>query len=650
MRDANFEPDELAKAQLGAFVASSDDVIVSKTLDGMITSWNPAAERFFGWTATEAIGQHITLIVPEDRRAEENEVLARIRRGERVDHFETVRRTKDGRLVDMSITVSPIKDAAGRIVGASKVGRDISERLRTEVALQWLGALVASSDDVIVSKTLDGMITSWNPAAERFFGWTATEAIGQHITLIVPEDRRAEENEVLARIRRGERVDHFETVRRTKDGRLVDMSITVSPIKDAAGRVVGASKVARDISERRHLEEQRALLLVREQEARHQAEVLNTAKDELLATVSHELRTPLNSIFGWARMMQSGTLDEAARARAINAILRSASAQTRLVEDLIDLSRIATGRMRLDFERMNLNATIETALDAVRPAARAKGITLEASLDESLGEIEGAPDRLQQVMWNLVMNSVKFTPSGGRVEISSRRGTSSVAIVVKDSGRGIPADVLPHVFEPFRQEDSSSTRAYGGLGLGLTLVRRLVDLHGGQVVADSSGKDQGATFTVTLPLQTPGLKVAPHAEGPSPANGSRLTLEGVRVLVVDDDADFLQLSAMILRRAGAHVRAVSSAAIAHELVNTWLPNVLLTDLAMPDEDGFMLATTMRTVFTQRSAAVSIIAVTAYETPESRARAVLAGFDLYLTKPVEPADFARVIAGAIRRQS
>ena len=519
-----------------------------------------------------------------------------------------------------------------------------------ELAKAQLAAIVASSDDVIVGKTLDGVITSWNPAAERLFGWTATEAIGQHITLIVPEDRRAEQNEVLARIRRGERVDHFETVRRTKDGRLVDMSITVSPIKDATGRIVGASKAARDISERRRLEEQRALLLVREQAARYQAEALNTAKDELLATVSHELRTPLNSIFGWARMIQSGNLDEAARARAISTILRSASAQTRLVEDLIDLSRITTGRMRLDFERMDLNATIETALEAVRPAARAKGITVEAALDESLDEIEGAPDRLQQVMWNLVMNSVKFTPSGGRVEISSRRGPSSATVVVKDSGRGIPAHVLPHVFEPFRQEDSSSTRAYGGLGLGLALVRRLVELHGGQVVADSPGKDQGATFTVTLPLQTPGLKVASHAEGLSPADGSRLTLKGVRVLVVDDDPDFLQLSATILRGAGAHVHAVSSAAVAHELVNTWLPNVLLTDLAMPDEDGFMLATTMRTVFTQRNAQVSIVAVTAYETPESRARAVQAGFDLYLTKPIEPADFARVVAGAIRRES
>src|SRR5882762_10304444 len=244
-----------------------------------------------------------------------------------------------------------------------------------------LAAIVASSDDVIVSKTLDGIITSWNPAAERTFGWTAAEAVGQPITLIVPDDRRAEEDDVLARIRRGERVDHFETVRRTRDGRLVDMSITVSPLKDAAGRIVGASKVARDITERRRLDDQRVLLLAREQEARRQAEALNTAKDELLAIVSHELRTPLNSIFGWARLIQSGSLDEAARARAINTILRNASAQTRLVEDLLDLSRIAAGRMRLDFERVDLNATIEAALETVRPAARAKDITLVATLD-----------------------------------------------------------------------------------------------------------------------------------------------------------------------------------------------------------------------------------------------------------------------------
>jgi PAS domain S-box-containing protein len=242
-----------------------------------------------------------------------------------------------------------------------------------------LAAIVESSDDVMVSKTLDGIITSWNPAAERTLGWTAAEAIGQSIMLIVPDDRRTEEEGVLARIRRGERVDHFETMRRTRDGRLLDMSITVSPIRDGSGRIVGASKVARDIGQRRRIEEQRAALLIREQEARREAEALNRAKDELLATVSHELRTPLNSIFGWARMIQSGELDEVGRTRAIDTIVRNASAQARLVEDLIDLSRIAAGRMRLELERVELNRVVEAAIETVRPTAHAKEIALVAA-------------------------------------------------------------------------------------------------------------------------------------------------------------------------------------------------------------------------------------------------------------------------------
>jgi PAS domain S-box-containing protein len=640
--------DEAAQQRLAAIVDSSDDIMVTKTLDGIITSWNTAAERILGWTAAEAIGQHITLIIPEDRHAEEGDVLARIRRGERVDHFETVRITKDRRLLDVSITVSPLRDGSGRVVGASKVGRDITERRRNELAARRLAAVVESSDDVIVSKTLDGIVTSWNEAAERIFGWSAAEAVGRHITLIIPDDRRAEEDDVLARIRRGERVAHFETVRVAKNGRLVDVSITVSPIRDATGRVVGASKVGRDISERRRLEEQRAALLDREQEARRQAEALNRAKDEMLATVSHELRTPLNSIFGWARMLQTGELDEPTRVRAIHAILRSASAQTRLVEDLIDLSRIAAGRMRLDFDEVDLNATIEAALETVRPAAQAKGITLAAVLDDSIGWISGAPDRLQQVMWNLLMNAVKFTPSGGHVDLSSRRAGDAVVIVVKDSGRGISAEILPYIFEPFLQGDSSSTRSEGGLGLGLALVRRLVDLHGGEVVAESAGPGLGSTFTLTLPLPAavPGLEAS--GPGPAPARRTRSVLEGTRVLVVDDDPEFLELSAMTLRRAGADVRAVASAARAHEVVQTWVPNVLLTDLAMPGEDGFALATTIRRILTEQETALSIIAVTAYGTPESRARAVFAGFDLYLTKPLDPFTLAGSVAEVIRR--
>ncbi len=511
-----------------------------------------------------------------------------------------------------------------------------------------LAAIVDSSDDVIVSKTLDGVITSWNRAAERLFGWTEQEAVGRHITLIVPEERYAEEEDVLACVARGERVDHFETVRLTKDGRRVEVSITVSPIRDETGRIVGASKIARDIAERRRLEEERAHLFEREQQARLEAESLNRTKDQLLATVSHELRTPLNSVFGWARMMQDTQMDEEARARALEAIVRSASAQARLVEDLLDLSRIITGRMRLEFEGVDLNAVIEAALDAVRPAALTKDIAVITALDVSLGPIRGAPDRLQQIVWNLVMNAVKFTPPCGRVEVSSRRTRDTVQIVVTDTGEGIDPKVLPHVFEAFRQEDNSSTRSHGGLGLGLALVRQLAEAHGGQVHAESPGKGHGSTFTVTLPCASSTEVERPHDQRVAEGMSGSLDLRGMRVLVIDDDSDSLDMSAMMLRLAGAEVRTASSAFLAHDIVNAWQPNVVMTDLAMPGEDGFMVLAAMRATFTRRGARVPIIAVTAYGSLENRQRALEAGFDLYLTKPIDPTNLTSAVAKVVGR--
>src|SRR2546425_1699425 len=362
-----------------------------------------------------------------------------------------------------------------------------------------LAAIVESSDDAIVSKTIDGVITSWNGGAERMLGWPAEMADGRHITLIFPEERRAEEDEVLARIRRGERIHHFDTVRVTRDGRLIDVSLTVSPVRDATGRIVGASKVARDVSERRRPDDYRNALLAQEQQARSAAETLIRAKDQLLATISHELRTPLNAIFGWARLLERPELNAQSRKRAVTAIVNGASAQARLVDDLLDLSRVITGRLRLEVGPVNLRDVVDAALDAVRPAANAKDITLATSLAE-VGPMQGAPDRLQQVVWNIVANAVKFTSRGGRIDVVLRRVDSYAEVVVTDSGEGITPDVLPHVFSEFWQEDNSSTRAHQGLGLGLTLVKHLVELHGGHVRAESAGKGRGATFTVALPL------------------------------------------------------------------------------------------------------------------------------------------------------
>jgi len=358
--------------------------------------------------------------------------------------------------------------------------------------------VVNSADDAIVSKDLDGVILSWNRGAERIFGWTADEAVGRHITLIIPEDRRAEEDDILARIRRGESVDHLETERVARDGRRLSISVTISPVRDSAGRIVAASKVARDITERRRLDAERERLL-------QEAQALNRAKDHLLATVSHELRTPLNSILGYARLLESGELDEDARRHALGVVARSARAQVQLIDDLLDLSRVVTGRMQLTFETCELPPIIESALDIVRPAADAKGVALVTHLAADVGPVLGAPDRLRQVVWNLAMNAIKFTPGGGRVDVTLRRAERHAEIVVADNGVGIGREALPHIFELFRQEDSSTTRRHGGLGLGLALVKSLVELHGGEVEAESAGKGKGASFTVTLPLSAPGV-------------------------------------------------------------------------------------------------------------------------------------------------
>ena len=375
--------------------------------------------------------------------------------------------------------------------------------LSTPDAAARLAAIVSSSDDVIVSKTLDGTITSWNSAAERILGYTADEAIGQHIKLIIPPDRWAEEDEVLARIGRGEKVDHFETVRRAKDGRLLNISLTVSPIRDAQGSIVGASKVARDITDRLRAEEERTRLLASEKEARQLAEDASRLKDEFLAVVSHELRNPLNAITGWASLLRTGKLNNEQTARAVETILRNAQVQTQLIQDLLDVSAIVSGRLRLNVRPFQLSSVVEAAIEVMRPAAEAKSVRLQPLIDFTAGPVSGDPDRLQQVFWNLLSNAVKFTPNGGRVQIRLQGVDSHVEFVVTDTGKGIDAKLLPFVFDRFRQGDSSTTREHGGLGLGLAIVRHLVELHGGVVKAHSEGLGKGAEFIIHLPISTP---------------------------------------------------------------------------------------------------------------------------------------------------
>ncbi|PYO03548.1 MAG: hypothetical protein DMD89_01845 [Candidatus Rokuibacteriota bacterium] len=641
-----FPSEEDRAAWVAAIVDSSDDAIVSKTLDGLITSWNRAAERIFGWTAAEAVGRSITIVIPPDRLAEEEDILARIKQGEKIEHFETTRMRKDGTRFEISLTVSPIKNAKGEVIGASKIARDISARLHGDEAIARLAAIVNSADDAIVSKTLDGVITSWNRAAQAMFGWTAAEAVGQRITLIIPRERWPEQDEVLARVCKGESIDHFDTVRVRKSGERIDVSLTVSPVKDARGRIIGASKIARDVSDRKRAEAERTKLLQTVQQAREEAEELNRSKDQFLAVLSHELRTPLNAIFGWARMLQSAAMDEATSRRAIDAILRNATAQVQLVEDLLDVSRIITGKMRLDVQWLDLKSVIESALDAVQPAASAKGLKIETVLDPNAGPVVGAADRLRQVVWNLLMNAIKFTPRDGRVQVHLRKLKSHVEIVVSDSGEGIQPEILPFIFDRFRQGDSTTTRPHGGLGLGLALVRHLVDLHGGRVRAASEGPGRGATFVVELPVAILGPEAGTTLET-SAAMGA-LPLQNVRVLLVDDDADGLDLTTVMLTNSGAQVKTAVSVAAALDVLESWPADVLVSDIEMPGEDGYELLRRIRAKERGGRTRLPALALTAYGRPEDRRRTLAAGYNLHLAKPIDPSELVLAVANLVGR--
>ncbi len=406
----NFGSPENAQSLLAAIIASSDNAIISKDLNGIVQSWNQSAERIFGYTADEIIGKPITVLFPPDRLDEEPQILARLQRGERVDHFETVRVHKDGTPIAISATISPIHDSQGKVIGASKVARDITRNIELEGRFK---AIVTSSDDAIISKDLNGVVQSWNHSAERMFGYTAEEMIGKSITVLFPPDRLDEEPKILDQLRRGQRVDHFETVRACKDGRQVDVSVTISPIKGPTGHIIGVSKVARDITSIKRILRESEELLKREISARSEAERVGRMKDEFLATLSHELRTPLSAILGWASILRSedtGTsqmLDQ-----GLEIIERNARAQAQLIEELLDMSRIINGKLRLDVQSVDLQVVITEAIESVRPAAEGKGIRLTKVLDPKAASILGDPNRLQQVLWNLLSNAIKFTPKG----------------------------------------------------------------------------------------------------------------------------------------------------------------------------------------------------------------------------------------------
>lgn len=805
-----------------AVAESTEDVLIGTDLQSTITFWNAAAERLYGIPSAGAVGKPILIITPPDRVDEEANIIRRIKAGETIHDFVTLRRRHDGVDIAVLLTITPIRGADGSTAGTLRIARDVSGRDLAQRAARRLAAIVESSDDAIASKDLNGIVMSWNQAAERMFGYSAAEMVGASIRKIIPKEREGEEDNALERIRRGERVEHFETIRQRKDGSLFPVSLSISPILDNDGRIVGASKIARDITDKKEAEAERARLLAAAQAQVKVTENLNrigaivgstlerdriveavtdaatdgtdaefgaffynsadpqtgvgyhlhalsgatkatfeefstpdatrlldrtfrgegpiriadvtrsqadgdaglrdwqpadrrrlrsylavpvrsrsgdvlggmffghsdpgrfTAlheqltvgiaawasvalenarlyvgveeasrlKDDFLATLSHELRTPLNAILGYARMIRSGIVAGERVARAVETIERNASVLTQIVEDVLDVSRIISGKMRLNVQPVNLPDVVRNAIDAVLPAADAKGIHIQSVLDPAAAPISGDPDRLQQVVWNLVANAVKFTQRPGTVEVRVENGPLYAEIAVSDTGIGIAPDFLPHIFERFRQADSGMTRERGGLGLGLGIARQLVEMHGGTIHAESAGEGKGATFRVRLPLLVHRADARPlvpsHHESHPGARISIPNLQGVRILAVDDDRDALAMMTEILNATGAHVSAVDSASAALEALTVMRADILVADLGMPRMDGFELIAQVRRHPDAAIREIPAAALTAYARSEDRARALKSGYQLHLSKPIDPSELMNAIAMLARR--
>jgi PAS domain S-box-containing protein len=531
---------------------------------------------------------------------------------------------------------------------AERVARSASEKdeARLNVTLRSIGDAVITTDPA-------GTVTMLNPVAQALTGWTEAAAVGQPIetvfSIVEEETGRPVENPVSKVFREGRIValaNH--TVLMARDGRQTSIEDSAAPIRAADGTLIGIVLVFRDASDRREAERHRQALLQREQDARREAEALSRSKDEFVATVSHELRTPLNAIFGWVRLLRSGNLNDAQRAHALEVVERNTRAQAQLIEDLLDMSRIITGNLRLEMRRVDLANVVRSAVDSVKPAAEAKELGLSLELDPRVGPISGDADRLQQVVWNLLTNCVKFTPRGGRIAVSLHAEGTDAVLRVSDSGIGIAPDLLPHVFERFRQGTSSASRAHGGLGIGLALVRHLTELHGGTATAESAGEGRGSTFTVRIPmLGARAVAEQPTALAPeSLADPRSATLQGLGILVVDDDADARDLISTALRYAGGEVLPAASARDALELMRTRTPDVIVSDIAMADGTGHDLVRHIRA--NTQLAHIPAIALTAYGRVEDRERALNAGFNFYIVKPVEPLHLVHAVATAVGR--
>jgi PAS domain S-box-containing protein len=596
---------------------------------------NKTPEEFMGKTHWEVWPWSVgTIVEQEYRRAVAERVAV---------HFEVLYEPLD---IWLEIHAYPSQE------GLSIYFRDISDRKRADQELRTSEErfhllLENVKDYAIFFLDIENRFTRWSLGAERILGYQEAEILGKFGSIIfIPEDlqHNAHLQELEKAAAEGRAEDERWHVR--KDGSRFWGSGIVTPLRDETGKLRGFAKIMRDFTDRKLAEDERNQLLEREQEARAAAEAANRIKDEFLAVLSHELRSPLNPILGWSKLLRSRKCDEKTTARALETIERNAQLQTELIEDLLDVSRILRGKLSLNIISIHLVSTIEAALETVRLAAQTKSIQIQSVLDPSVGKVEGDPNRLQQVIWNLLSNAVKFTPHGGRIEVRLERVGSQAQIQVTDTGKGISPEFLPYVFEYFRQADSATTRVFGGLGLGLAIVRHLVELHGGTVWAESPGEEQGATFTVRLPLSGIGPETNEHSQECDRA----IDLSGIQILVVDDDLDSREFITFVLEESGAVVTAVASATEALAAITNTKPDLLLSDIGMPEMDGYMLIRQLRAMLPDQGGQILAIALTAYASEIDSQQALLAGFQKHLAKPVEPAELIAVVATLVGRNN
>jgi len=501
-----------------------------------------------------------------------------------------------------------------------------------------------------------GTICYVNAAAVRFFGAKSTsELLGRApADLAAPESRTRVANRAEQLNEIGQSVAAAPEEWLRVDGSRVPVEATAALVPWRGDR--GILVILRDVSERKRAEEEKSQLLASERSARSAAERASRMKDEFLATLSHELRTPLTAILGWAQILTSGRANEAETAQALETIERNARAQTKLVEDLLDMSSIISGKLRLDMQRLAPISFVEAAVKTIQPVADAKEIEMLKTLDPNAGLLRGDANRLQQVVWNLLTNAVKFTPKGGTVAITLKRVGSHVEIVVSDNGSGISADFIPYVFDRFRQADSSIRRKHSGLGLGLAIVKQLVELHGGSVRVQSEGEGKGATFTVSLPVAVPHEKIGAPVSRDIPtardahANSSVVDLTGLKILVVDDEPDACRLIKWVLSECHADVVTASSAAEAVPLVEAERPDILISDIGMPEVDGYELLRRIRALGPARGGKVPAIALTAFARPEDRAHSLRVGYSMHVSKPIRPDRLTATVATLAGRKA